>query len=98
MDGSDAATKPQPVLSVTSLYYGWVVVALAFLANLMATSIRSVPSVLIHPLEAEFGWSRTAISSAASLNLLLVGVFAPVGGWLIDRLGARRVILSSLAA
>lgn len=79
-------------------YYGWFIVALSFLANLTAAGIRSAPSVLIHPLEAEFGWSRTAIASAASLNLLLLGIFAPVGGWLIDRIGARRVILGCLSA
>src|SRR5258706_4610620 len=77
-------------------YYGWFIVGLSFLANLTAAGIRSAPSVLIHPLEAEFGWSRTEIASAASLNLLLLGLFAPIGGWLIDRLGARRVILGSL--
>lgn len=77
-------------------YYGWFIVALSFLANLTAAGIRSAPSVLIHPLEAEFGWSRTAIASAASLNLLLLGLFAPVGGWLIDRIGARSVILGCL--
>lgn len=77
-------------------FYGWFVVALSFLANLTAAGIRSAPSVLIHPLEAEFGWSRTEIASAASLNLLLLGLFAPVGGLLIDRFGPRRVILGSL--
>jgi predicted MFS family arabinose efflux permease len=77
-------------------YYGWFIVGLSFLANLTAAGIRSAPSVLIHPLEAEFGWSRAEIASAASLNLLLLGLFAPIGGWLIDRLGARRVILGSL--
>jgi MFS family permease len=59
--------------------------------------IRSAPSVLIHPLEAEFGWSRTAISGAASLNLLLLGLFAPVGGWLIDRFGRKPALLTGLA-
>jgi MFS family permease len=98
MDESDAVTKPGRVLSAAPFYYGWVIVTLTFLANLTATSIRSAPSVLIHPLEAEFGWSRTAISSAASLNLLLLGLFAPLGGWLIDRVGPRRVILGTLAA
>src|SRR3954465_13908814 len=77
-------------------YYGWFIVALSFLANLTMAGIRSAPSVLIHPLEAEFGWSRTAISGAASLNLLLLGLFAPLGGWLIDRVGPRRVILCCL--
>jgi len=88
-------TRSQLPLSVP-FFYGWFIVALSFLANLTAAGIRSAPSVLIHPLEAEFGWSRTAIASAASLNLLLLGLFAPIGGWLIDRVGARRVILGCL--
>jgi hypothetical protein len=57
------------ILSIVPFYYGWVIVALSFLANLTAAGIRSAPSLLIHPLEAEFGWNRTAIASAVSLNL-----------------------------
>jgi MFS family permease len=91
----DTATK-QARISIAPFYYGWVIIGLTFLANLMAAGIRSAPSILIHPLEAEFGWSRTAIASAASLNLLLYGLAAPLGGWLIDRVGPRRVILGSL--
>jgi len=70
-------------------FYGWFIVALGFLANLTAAGLRSAPSVLIHPLESEFGWGRTQIASAASLNLLLLGLMAPFGGWLIDRFGPR---------
>ena len=96
MDMSNVDDTPsRPPLSVP-FFYGWFIVALSFLANLTAAGIRSAPSVLIHPLEAEFGWSRTAIAAAASLNLLLLGLFAPIGGWLIDRIGARRVILGCL--
>jgi MFS family permease len=95
-------TRESPIKHATipillPFYYGWFIVTLGFLANLTAAGIRSAPSVLIHPLEAEFGWSRTEIASAASLNLLLLGLFAPVGGWLIDRFGPRRVILGSLS-
>lgn len=97
MGESDAARKTPRFPIVFPFYYGWVVVRLSFLANLTAAGIRSAPSVLIHPLEAEFGWTRAAIASAASLNLLLLGVFAPAGGWLIDRVGPRRVILGCLA-
>jgi MFS family permease len=79
------------------LHYGWVIVGLSFMAYLVASAIRSAPAVLIHPLEAEFGWGRTAISSAASLNLLLYGFMAPFGGWLLDRFGPRRVLLACLA-
>jgi len=95
-NGETSKASARPPLSIP-FYYGWFIVALSFLANLTAAGIRSAPSVLIHPFEAEFGWSRTAIASAASLNLLLLGLFAPIGGWLIDRIGARRVILGCLS-
>src|SRR6266496_2721416 len=93
MDDNLMTSKQARLPLAVPFYYGWVVVGLSFLANLMAAGIRSAPTVLIHPLEAEFGWSRTAIASAASLNLLLYGLAAPAGGWLIDRIGPRRVIL-----
>jgi predicted MFS family arabinose efflux permease len=96
MDSNLMEQKVPRILNIVPCYYGWFVVLLSFCANLTAAGIRSAPSVLIHPLEAEFGWSRTEIASAASLNLLLLGLFAPVGGWLIDRFGPRRVILGSL--
>src|SRR2546425_4933348 len=98
MRETDALRKQARISVAFPFYYGWVVVGLSFLTNLTAAGIRSAPSVLIHPLEGEFGWSRTAIASAASLNLLLYGLAAPVGGWLLDRIGPRRVILGSLAA
>ncbi len=98
MLNSDPAVKHASIPIAVPFFYGWFIVLLSFLSNLTAAGIRSAPSVLIHPLEAEFGWNRTEIASAASLNLLLLGLFAPVGGWLIDRFGPRRVILGSLSA
>jgi MFS family permease len=96
MDPNSSDQKSPRILTLCPFYYGWFVVLLSFFANLTAAGIRSAPSVLIHPFEAEFGWTRTEIASAASLNLLMLGLFAPVGGWLIDRFGPRRVILGSL--
>lgn len=78
-------------------YYGWIVVALTFAVNLAAAGTRSAAALLIQPLEAEFGWNRAAIAAAASLNLLLFGIGAPLGGWLVDRCGVRRVILGALS-
>jgi MFS family permease len=95
MLGNEIRSQPRPPLSVP-FYYGWLVLTLSFLTTLTGAGIRSSPTVLIHPLEVEFGWSRAAISSAIGLNLLLFGVAAPISGWLIDRFGARRVMLGSL--
>jgi MFS family permease len=87
--------QKRPPLSLP-FYYGWFVVALCFLTTITSAGVRSSPSVLIHPLEAEFGWSRALIASAISMNLLLFGVAAPVSGYLIDRYGPRKVMLGSL--
>ena len=86
------ARAPLPV----PFYYGWVIVALSFLTTLTSAGIRSSPGVLIHPFEMEFGWSRAAIAFAVSINLFLFGVGAPIGGWLMERFGPRRVMLVSL--
>ncbi len=86
----------RPPLSLP-FYYGWFIVALSFLTTLTGAGIRSSPGVLIHPFEMEFGWSRTAIAFAVSINLLLFGVAAPISGWLLDRFGPRRVMMGSLS-
>jgi MFS family permease len=77
-------------------HYAWIAVFLSFATTLVGAGIRSSPSVLIHPLELEFGWNRAAIASAVSLNLLLYGCAAPISGRLLDRFGPRRVMLGSL--
>ncbi len=84
-----------PPLSLP-FYYGWLVLAICFLTTLTSAGVRSSPSVLIHPLEAEFGWSRVLIASAVSMNLLLFGIAAPISGWLIDKFGPRKVMMGSL--
>jgi MFS family permease len=92
-----ANTAPRPPIR-TPFFYGWVVLGIAFLTILTGVGVRSSPSVLINPFEAEFGWSRASISLVLSVNLLLFGIASPVSGWLIDRYGPRRVMLGSLVA
>src|SRR5215212_7887663 len=79
------------------LYYGWVVVAVVFLALLVSAGVRAAPAVLINPLETELGWGRAAISFAASVGLFLYGLSGPVAGWLMDRFGPTRITLVGLA-
>src|SRR5918911_352500 len=90
-----AHAEKSPPLTLP-FYYGWLVLSLCFLTTLTSAGVRSSPSVLIHPLEAEFGWSRALIASAVSMNLLLFGVAAPISGWLIDKYGPRIVMMGSL--
>ncbi len=94
---TDRKIKKQGRLPIpVSFYYGWVVVALTFMATLTSAGIRSALPVFINPLEAEFGWSRTEISWAGGLALLLYGAGAPVTGALLDRYGPRQIMVGGL--
>jgi cyanate permease len=56
-------------------------------------------AVLLVPMEAELGWSRTATSGAYAVALLVSGLAAPAVGAEVDRRGARRLMtLGSLGA
>ena len=80
----------------TTLHYAWVVAGLTFLVLLATSGVRSMPGVLIVPLEREFGWSRATISLAVSVNLMLYGLIGPFAAALMGRLGLRRTVAISL--
>jgi len=41
----------------------------------------------------EFGWSRTVVTSGNAVGKIIVCLFAFLAGWIIDRVGSRRVML-----
>src|SRR5919108_709849 len=59
------------------LHPAWIVLGALTLCLLASTGIRAVFGVYIKPMEAEFGWSRGALSMAAALSLLLLGASGP---------------------
>jgi MFS family permease len=79
----------------SKVFYGWWVVATAALglclgaAPILAFSF----GVFFKSLSQEFHASRAAMSLAFTLHNLAAAVCAPLVGRLIDRFGARRVIL-----
>lgn len=76
--------------------YAWVVVAIIFLVLLTSAGIRATPSVMMLPLENEFGWSRGTISLAISFNIALYGLIGPFAAAAMQRFGIRPVVMSAL--
>jgi MFS family permease len=75
-----------------------VVAGAAFVALLIASGVRATPTILIDPLDAEFGWRVDQVSLAISINLVLFGLMAPFSAALMERFGMRRVVAVALAA
>jgi MFS family permease len=73
----------------------WIVLAATAVCIVAGSGLRAVFGVYIKPMEAEFGWSRGALSGAAAVSLLLLGASGPIIGRLADRWGPRRVIAVS---
>ncbi len=80
-------------------YYGWIVVAASSTVVFarMAPAITTL-TVLIFPISQQLGWSRTLIAGSVSAGAIASLVLSPVVGWLIDRFGARPVLVVSVLA
>jgi MFS family permease len=75
------------------IYYGWVIVAVIFVSNLVTFSPNTSFGLFVTPFEAEFGWSRSTIAIAPTLGTVFGALFAPFLGRLVDRFGVRPLML-----
>lgn len=76
------------------VFYGWWIVIASFAASLVGIGAAYYTfSVFIKPLAAEFHWSRAAISLAFSITLITYGLSGPIIGRLIDKKGAKKVMV-----
>lgn len=77
------------------IFYGWFIIAVAAIGLLMGyvPIIGFSFGVFFKPLSQEFNWSRAEISLGFSLSLLVLSAALPIVGRLVDRFGARKIIL-----
>jgi predicted MFS family arabinose efflux permease len=78
-------------------YYGWFIVALAFVVLVVVAAVRSTPGVLMVPMEFEMGWSAATISLAVAINIALFGLLGPFAAALMQKIGVRKTVLLGLA-
>ncbi len=83
-------------MRIRSIHYAWVVVAAVFVVLLCAAGVRATPGVFMVSLERDLGWSRTLISAAVSVNLVLYGLVGPFAAALMQGFGIRRTMVVSL--
>jgi MFS family permease len=78
-------------------YYGWLIVAVAFVTMAIGVTGRTAFSLLMPPLIDEFKWDRGVAAGAFSFGFLVSAVLSPVVGRVMDSRGPRIVILTGVA-
>ncbi|MBI4514864.1 MAG: MFS transporter [Deltaproteobacteria bacterium] len=72
------------------IFYGWWIVAVAFLTHCVTTGIVFYSfGVFLTVLTEAFGWSRAEVSWGFSLVAVCGAVYAPFVGRIVDRRGPR---------
>ena len=84
-------------MKTSHIFYGWYIVAALFLIwTAVHGTVVSGFTSFIEPIRDRFGWTYTQISFAASLRDLVLVIFMPVAGFLVDRFSARKLIFTGI--
>ncbi len=75
------------------IFFGWWVVLSCAIISLWAGGIFYGFTAFVNPIVKEFDWTYLAVSLAASLRSVEMGVLGPVMGFLADRFGPRKVVI-----
>ncbi len=73
-------------------FYGWLIVAAAFVTMGVGVNARTAFSLLFSPIVNEFGWERATVAGAFSFGFLISGLVSPLLGRLMDTRGPWIVI------
>ena len=72
----------------------WMIAFIGLLILMITNGLTATAiSVFDESLINEFGWSRGELKFRDFLNFAVVALFAPVGGLMLDRFGARRLLM-----
>src|SRR5262245_62831731 len=71
------------------IYYGWILVATAFVTMGIMVNARTAFSLFFPAILDEFGWSRGLTAATFTTGLLTSNLFTPFLGVLMDRWGPR---------
>ena len=79
------------------MFYGWWLVLITGLVMVIATvPLFHAMAVWAVALELHFGWTRAQLGLALTLTRVESGLIGPLEGYLVDRVGTRKMVLIGL--
>src|SRR3954465_13681128 len=79
------------------LFYGWYMVGAGSTLQFLQSALMSQSfGAYVAVLQAERGWSKTALSGAAAMQQMEAAILGPLLGWLLDRFGPQVFIRAGI--
>ena len=74
------------------VFYGWWVLTALLIIEIIGPMGRYSMTAFFPFVSSEFGWSRSLVGSAQSMNLWVYAVLVPLSGWMVDHFGGRKTL------
>ena len=75
-------------------FYGWYVALVGTTSYTLGYGARYSFSVIFPSLLEEFKWPRDITATMLSVHILTYGIMAPITGYLVDRTGPRKTMIT----
>lgn len=96
VDHSSQSSSPR-INAVVPSHYRWMVLLVSFTILTFGFSFGLFSLPVFYPtLARTFGWNHASVAAGGSIVLLLIGGFAPVVGWLVDKYSAKSVLIGGM--
>ena len=96
--GAGVFSPSRARMRVKGVFYGWWLVPISGTVHMLTSvPIFHAMGLWFVALEAAFGWNRTQLSLAFSFTRVEGGILGPIEGYLVDRVGVRRMVLIGLS-
>lgn len=96
--GAGAFSPSRARMRAKNVFYGWWLVPISGTVHMLTSvPIFHAMGLWFVALEAAFGWNRTQLSLAFAFTRVEGGILGPIEGYLVDRVGVRRMVLIGLS-
>ena len=73
-------------------HYGWIIVAVGAIAQMIGSAIRMAFGIIIDPLVEEFSWDPKSIGIAYAIMSMVTAISSPMAGYCSTKIGAKKTM------
>ena len=96
MAASETSPPSSPPPAKTTRYYGWVIVGICTVTVFVVQGTKGTIGALFKDMQNDLGWGRATTAGSYAISTLAWALTLPLVGPLVDRYGAKRVMLASI--